>query len=161
MSEHALTNRRKNLEDACLTEFEAVLRDLGLPFSGRGYGADNRFDPGFGLVGQQRFQFGDLQTELPDRIVVDEVESGGGTTNLVKYWPLVERLDRPLLLLHGFGQGSANDYVSHQSLWDCLWQRMRADFSAAGNPWLHACRFLYKPEDGGARNGRQRSFEIA
>lgn len=134
---------RRNIEAECLLAFENVLAELGCGVSCRGYGSSNRFDPGFGLVGQQRFQFGDLRVDLPDRIVVVEVESGGGTTNLVKYWPLANTLERPLLLLHGFGQGSANDYLSHLNLWDFLWSRMRQDLWSLPTPRLFARRFQY------------------
>jgi hypothetical protein len=134
---------RKNIEAECLLAFDKVLAELGFAASCRGYGAANRFDPGFGLVGQQRFQFGDLRVDLPDRIVVVEVESGGGSTNLVKYWPLATSLDRPLLLLHGFGQGSANDYLSHLRLWDFLWAKMRDDLWAEPTPRLFGRRFQY------------------
>ena len=103
-----------------------VLRQMsnGLPCCLLGnltYGSGNRFDPGFCLIGSQRFQFGDLRVELADRLVVVEVESGGGLTNLVKYWPPTPTGDRPILLIHAFGQVSANDYLSHLRLWDFVW----------------------------------------
>jgi hypothetical protein len=137
-----LKSTRKNIEAQCLLLFDAVISDLGLACC-RGYGAANRFDPGFGLIGQQRFQYGDLRVDLPDRVVIVEVESGGGATNLVKYWPLASSLDRPHLLLHGFGQGSRNDYVSHLHLWDFLWSKMREEIWSAPNPRLFARRFQY------------------
>lgn len=133
---------RKNIEAECLLLFDAVVSELGLSCY-RGYGASNRFDPGFGLVGQQRFQYGDLRVELADRVVVVEVESGGGATNLMKYWPLVTHLDRPHLLLHGFGQASRSDYISHLRLWDFLWAKMRDELWRSPNPSLFARRFQY------------------
>lgn len=134
---------RRNIEAECLLAFEAVLAELGVSVAGRGYGANNRFDPGFGLVGQQRFQFGDLRADLPDRTIVVEVESGGGLTNLVKYWPLAAAVEKPILLLHAFGQGSLNDYVSHLRLWDHTWNKMKAELWVIDNTRLFACRFQY------------------
>ncbi len=64
--------------------------------TGRGCVDSNRFDPGFGLIGRQRFQFGDLRIVKADRVAIIEVESGGGMTNLVKHWPLSEQSDRPI-----------------------------------------------------------------
>lgn len=134
---------RKNIEAECLIAFEHVLLELGIKPTGRGYGGDNRFDPGFNLIGQQRFQFGDLRIDLPDRIVVVEVESGGGITNLLKYWPLAGANSRPILLLHAFGQNSLNDYVSHLRLWDFAWDKMRGDLWSRDEPRLFARRFQY------------------
>lgn len=134
---------RRNIESECLIAFETVLAHLDMTVTGRGYGASNRFDPGFGLMGQQRFQFGDLRIDLADRVVVIEVESAGGVTNLVKYWPLAETAMKPILLLHAFGQGSLNDYISHLRLWDHVWEKMRSELWSRPVPKLFACRFQY------------------
>jgi hypothetical protein len=138
---------RRNIEAECLVAFEEVLQELQRVVDGRGYCGDNRFDPGFNLVGQQRFQFGDLRVALDDRIVVVEVESGGGLTNLVKYWPLAETSTRPILLLHAFGQGSVNDYLSHLRLWDYVWGKTQRDLWNRPDPRLFARRFQYVHND--------------
>lgn len=135
--------KRRDIEAECLATFDHVLAELGLQAGGRGYGAGNRFDPGFELMGQQRFQFGDLRVVMQDRLVVVEVESAGGLTNLVKYWPLAQSLTPPILLLHAFGQCSANDYLSHLRLWDFVWGKMRAELWRHPEPRLYARRFQY------------------
>ena len=137
------TGTRRNIEAECLVLFDQVLTALAIRDAVRGYGASNRFDPSFELVGQQRFQFGDLRVELPDRTVVVEVESGGGLTNLVKYWPFASLTPKPILLLHAFGQGSLNDYISHLRLWDFTWAKMREEIWSRPNPRLFAKRFQY------------------
>ena len=142
-----MPNPRRNIEAECLQAFEAVVSEIGLTVTGRGYGAANRFDPGFDLIGQQRFQFGDLRMTLEDRIVVVEVESGGGLTNLVKYWPLAETKSPPVLLIHAFGQGSANDYLSHLRLWDFTWAKMREQLWSDKTPRLFACRYAFPHND--------------
>lgn len=138
-----MQTRRKDIEAETLRAFESVAAALGLAIDGRGYGAANRFDPDFGLTGQKRFQFGDLRIALPDRIVIVEVESGGGLTNLVKYWPLAESDTPPVLLLHAFGQNSVNDYLSHLRLWDFTWGKMRERLWAANDPKLFAQRYTF------------------
>ena len=142
-----MPNLRRDIEAECLQAFEAVVSELGLPVGGRGYGAANRFDAGFTLVGQQRYQFGDLRVVLEDRVVAVEVESGGGLTNLVKYWPLAEHTTLPLLLIHAFGQGSANDYLSHLLLWDFTWAKMRDQIWRATPPTLFARRYTFSHAD--------------
>lgn len=152
---------RKNIEAECLLAFDQILTELGCPRACRGQGAKNQFDPDFGLVGRQQFQFGDLRCDyLEDRIVVVEVESGGGTTNLVKYWPQARRLNRPLLLLHGFGQGSANDYLSHLRLWDFLWGKMREDLWADQPPKMFAMRFQYTHADVAQLHAAAETFRL-
>jgi hypothetical protein len=138
---------RRNLEKEALATFVHVVEGLSLAVCGRGNALTNRFDPGFGLQGTQGFQYGDLRVETHDRLVVVEVESGGGLTNLVKYWPLSERTAKPILLLHAFGQGSLNDYISHLRLWDFTWDRMRTDIWRRPSPGLFARRFQYSKTD--------------
>ena len=139
--------KRRDLEAECLEAFRHVLGELGLRPDGHGYGSANRFDAGFAIVGQQRFQFGDLRVVKPDRIIVVEVESAGGMTNLVKYWPLAVSTDVPILLLHAFGQSSANDYLSHLCLWDFVWEKMRAELWSRPAPMLFATPFRFTKAD--------------
>ena len=70
----------------------------------------------------QQFQFGDLRYETATHRVVVEVESGGGLTNLVKYWPMLgaELSDRRFALAHLFKVSSESDYIAHRRLWDYL-----------------------------------------
>ncbi len=136
--------KRRDIESECLTAFELVVKDLSHSVTGRGYGAANRFDAGFELIGQQRFQFGDLRVDLDDRIAIVEVESGGGMTNLMKYWPLAEQTEKPIFLFHVFGQGSANDYLSHLHLWDFTWNKMREQLWRVNPPKLFARKYQFK-----------------
>ena len=65
-----------------------------------GMGASNRFPlDGWRLVGLQQFQFGDLRIETSTATIVVEAESGGGVTNLAKYWPYLEADPRSALYL--------------------------------------------------------------
>jgi hypothetical protein len=75
--------------------------------------------------------------------VIVEVESGGGLTNLVKYWPLAEQTEKPILLFHVFGQGSANDYVSHLHLWDFTWNKMSEQLWRTETPKLFARKYQF------------------
>lgn len=143
------TSTRENLELASLAAFEQVVVELQIAESHRGYAGTNRFDAGLDIVGQQRFQYGDLRVPLPDRIVVVEVESGGGLTNLVKYWPLANAATVPILLLHAFGQSSVNDYLSHLLLWDFVYGKMRADLERDKPPVFFARAFRFTAADHG------------
>ena len=69
--------------------------------------------------------------------MVVEVESGGGLTNLVKYWPLAAERSKPLLLVHVFALQSDGDYLSHRLLWEFLYSRM-------AGPGFHAWLFTYR-----------------
>ena len=142
-----MPNLRRDLEAESLKVFEAVAEEMGLPIDGRGYGATNRFDAGFSLLGQQRYKYGDLRIMLEDRIIVVEVESGGGLTNLVKYWPLAEQATLPILLFHAFGQCSANDYLSHLLLWDFTWAKMKEQIWSYRAPKLFARRYAFSYKD--------------
>ena len=139
-----MANQRKDLEAEYLYGFKSAAEDLCCPIQ-RGYGANNRFDPSFGLTGQQRFQFGDLRVNLEDRIVIVEVESSGGLTNLVKYWPLAKGKTLPILLLHIFAQKSAHDYRSHLHLWDFTWCEMRKQLWRRDRPKLFARKYTFSP----------------
>jgi len=129
--------------DDCLQHFTTALDELGMEADVIGQGGGNRFDPGFELDNIQKFEFGDLRKDLDDRIVIIEMESGGGLTNLVKYWPLAANSSQtiPILLLHIFGQASANDYISHLKLWDFTWNEMRKNLWGAQEPKLFARRY--------------------
>ena len=78
------------------------------------------------LAGGGYFEFGDLRVELPGRHVIVEVESGGGITNLAKYWYLLHEnlITKPVTLLHLFRQVSTKDYESHIALWRFLGVKM-------------------------------------
>jgi hypothetical protein len=121
---------------------------------GRGMSAANRFPvEGWELTVMQRFQFGDLRLEGPSTTVVVEVESAGGITNLVKFWPLL-RAGRPqgrFVLVHIFRITSDADYIAHRRLWEFLTERMREDLSSAGGlTWpgdWEARQFIYRSPD--------------
>lgn len=137
---------RNNLEEPWLRPFHEVVASLNINDDciQQGMGHANRFECGFDLVGSQRFQFGDLRVELPDRTVVVEIESAGGLTNLVKYWPLAAKPGKPLLLLHVYAQGSENDYIAHVHLWRFVMERIQEDLDRQGRRRLFAAqsRFL-------------------
>ncbi len=105
----------------------------------RGQVAGNRFDvPGWNLSLLQQFQFGDLRLEAPGETIIVEVESAGGVTNLVKYWPFLasKAMEKPLLLLHLFHITSEGDYIAHRRLWNYLVERMKEDLQTR-------CEVLY------------------
>lgn len=117
----------------------------------RGLGASNRFVVnGWQLEPRQAFQFGDLRLEAPDLDLVVETESGGGITNLAKYWPLLAaKRPQRFVLVHLFQILSRSDYISHLALWDWLIERMREDLERrCGVLWprdWEARRFVYGP----------------
>lgn len=103
-----------------------------------GMGSANRYGvPGWELTVLQRFQFGDLRIETPRATIVVEAESGGGLTNLVKYWPLLQaRHPKRFVLVHVFQIGTPADYIAHRRLWEYVAARMREDLSArCGVSW--------------------------
>lgn len=114
-----------------------------------GMGALNRLAPeSWKLKVMQQFQFGDLRYETEGSRVLIEVESGGGLTNLVKYWPMlgVELNDKRFALAHLFRITSEADYVAHRRLWDYLVERMRDDLATRNCHWdaqWHARLFTY------------------
>ena len=78
-------------EGLILRKLRAALTDMPAVQYASGMGSANRFPlQGWNLVGQQQFQFGDLQIETPTTTIVVEAESAGGVTNLAKYWPYLE-----------------------------------------------------------------------
>ena len=124
---------------------QLAITDLRAAIGGRtnvepvsGMGALNRVSPApWELKVMQQFQFGDLRYERKDVRVVVEVESGGGLTNLVKYWPMLgaELSDRRFVLAHLFKINSASDYVAHRRLWEFLVERMRTHLDTRGCRW--------------------------
>ena len=156
--------KRQNLEAECLAVFDSVIEDLGYRIEDtqvyRGLGGENRFDPGFNLNGRQRFQYGDLRVELADRVVLVETESGGGLTNLVKYWAHAELEDKPLLLLHVFRQASRNDYIAHLRLWDFVWEKMRNDLWHHESTPLLARMFAYQAGETGSLEEAVAAFRV-
>jgi hypothetical protein len=120
---------RTSHEALILAKVREALVDLPGVTYATGMGATNRFPlEGWNLIGSQQFQFGDLRIETTTTTIVVEAESGGGVTNLAKYWPFLEaRPQKRFVLAHLFQVLSANDYVSHIALWHYLVERMRFD----------------------------------
>jgi hypothetical protein len=117
------------------------------PVSGMG-GLNRRAPDSWELKVMQQFQFGDLRYETKTSRVVVEVESGGGLTNLVKYWPMLgaELGDRRFALAHLFKVSSESDYIAHRRLWEYLIERMQRDLDHRGCRWdqdWHARMFTY------------------
>jgi hypothetical protein len=120
----------------------------------RGMGPANRLAiTGWDLPEARHFQFGDLRVEGPSSTVVVEIESAGGVTNLVKYWPLLAagRPAKRFVMVHLFRVTSANDYASHHRLWEYLVDRMREDLAGR-------CQLRW-PEDWEARMFRYARIE--
>ena len=115
---------RVSHEEFALTRFREIAESHGVSVSS-GQNSANRI----AINGGVYFQFGDLRVELPDRTLIIEVESSGGTTNLAKYWECFEsgRLKKPMKLLHIFRQKSVNDYESHMVVWRFLCNKMHAE----------------------------------
>ena len=122
---------RRNLEAETLHHFAEVADRMGLTIF-RGQRGDNRLL----LGGNNYFQFGDLRVETDMRTVVIETESGGGVTNLAKYWYWIRRNapSKPITLLHLFKQKSEHDYVAHLKLWDFLADEIMKDVGEHLNP---------------------------
>lgn len=114
---------RISYERQALTSLLEVVRDAGeTPFSGQGSNNTLR------LSDHSAIQFGDLRIELAACTIVVELESGGGVTNLVKYWHAFAqgKLEKPIVLLHIFRRTSMHDYQSHLDIWDFCNQQMQA-----------------------------------
>jgi hypothetical protein len=126
--------KRVSHETELITELKRSITDLDVPvFSGQG--AQNKFDVlGWDLLPSRQFQNGDLRIETPTTTVIVEAESGGGVTNLVKYWPLLRSraLTKRLVILHLFMLGSEADYIAHRKLWSFLVDRMQEDLTSNG-----------------------------
>lgn len=121
---------RRDLEKQALTRFIEVASNYTNNFY-TGQGDNNRIAKQ-GKKNQSYFQRGDLSVDTPSRWIIVEVESAGGTTNLVKYWYCLENnfIAKPIYLLHIFAQVSDEDYLSHMNLWEFLKDKMQ---SALGN----------------------------
>lgn len=113
---------RTSHEALALEKFREIARANGMDCESS-QGARNRI----AIAGAVYYQFGDLRVELPDKIIIIEVESSGGITNLAKYWECFDsgRLTKPLKLLHIYRQVSANDYKSHMVVWEFLCRKMQ------------------------------------
>ena len=101
-----------------------------------GQGLANRFAvPAWELLPHQQSQFGDLRLEGTSCTVVVEVESAGGVTNLVKYWPYLAAGARRkrFVLVHLFRLISKQDYIAHRRLWTFLVERMQEDLERRCN----------------------------
>lgn len=125
---------RRNYEKELLDRIKSDLAELLGVEIHRGRGSRNRLGiPGWDLAGHQQFQFGNLRIESPVCTLVVEVESAGGLTNLIKYWPYLRaaELKKRFVLVHVFRLASENDYVSHQKLWAFTVARMAEDLLAA------------------------------
>jgi hypothetical protein len=74
-----------------------------------------------------------------------EVESGGGVTNLIKYWYCADRnlIQKPMILLHLFQINSVNDYASHVTLWSFINQRMVSELSGRFTGYS----YTYRPQN--------------
>ena len=124
--------KRVSHETELITELQRSIADLHVPvFSGQG--AKNKFDVlGWELPLSRQFQNGDLRIEAPTTTVIVEAESGGGVTNLVKYWPLLRSgaLTKRLVILHFYMLSSPADYIAHRKLWSFLVDRMAEDLTS-------------------------------
>ncbi|MGC8560813.1 MAG: hypothetical protein ACP5O1_09055 [Phycisphaerae bacterium] len=125
------TERRK-IEKKLLEPFRKAAAELNIKPQGDGEVSKVPLDT-LDLPSKTSFQFGDLHFNLSDRIVVIEVESAGGVTNLAKYWPARKGpKNKPIFLIHVYRQISSNDYQSHLKLWAFLWDKMRRDPQVQG-----------------------------
>lgn len=129
---------RTSWEQRAIDELRGLLREevAIVPFSGTSQA--NRIAPLTWHLGPiQRFQFGDLRYESPSTKVVVQVESGGGQTNLVKYWPMLEGelADKWFVLVHLFKVVSPEDYIAHRKLWEFLVSRMRTHLAGQNRRW--------------------------
>ncbi len=136
-NEH-MSDKRKNLEQQALNQFEDIAKKHGYRIFKK-QGLDNRIP----VEGNTFFQFGDLRVETKTHYIVIEVESAGGITNLVKFWYCIKKrpniVKKPIILMHIFYQGSSADYGSHLALWDFMWDQMK---NAIGSS-IKASRYTY------------------
>ncbi len=147
--EPPIASGRFSHERAAIEQLRAAIGDRAAAEPSQGMGGLNRIAPNsWELKVMQRFQFGDLRYESDTVRVIVEVESGGGLTNLVKYWPMLgaELGDKRFVLAHLFKVSSESDYIAHQRLWEYLIDRMRRDLGARECKWdvdWHAEMFTY------------------
>lgn len=140
---------RTSFERLAIDKLRAALGDRVAAEPTSGMGGLNRIAPeSWELKVMQRFQFGDLRYETDRTRVIVEAESGGGLTNLVKYWPMLgaELNDKRFVLAHLFMVSSESDYIAHRKLWEYVIERMRRDLDHRGCRWdhdWHAQMFTY------------------
>lgn len=119
-----MPKQRTDFEIQVIDKFVEVARKYNLDVQ-KGQGINNRIP----LSGNTYFQFGDLRVETKTHHIIIEVESGGGVTNLAKYWYAIENklqsIEKPIILMHIYKQSSKSDYGSHLTLWNFLWEHMR------------------------------------
>lgn len=138
-----------SLEARAIAELREAIGDRVSPEPAFGMGSLNRIAPeSWELKLMQRFQYGDLRYESERTRLIVEVESGGGLTNLVKYWPMLgeELKDKRFVLAHLFMVSSEADYIAHRRLWEYVVERMRRDLDHRGCRWesdWHARMFTY------------------
>lgn len=141
--------KRSSFEALAIASLREAIGDRVAVEPVSGMGGLNRVAPeSWELKVMQRFQFGDLRYETAKTRVVVEVESGGGLTNLVKYWPMLgdELKDKRFVIAHLFMVSSEFDYIAHRKLWEYLVERMRRDLDHRGCKWdqdWHARMFTY------------------
>ena len=127
-----------NYEKQVIDKFEEIAHKYNFDVL-KGQGINNRIP----LSGNTYFQFGDLRVETKTHHIIIEVESGGGVTNLAKYWYAIENklqsIEKPIILMHIYKQSSKYDFGSHLELWDFLWEHMR---KSLGNR-MKATRYTY------------------
>ena len=63
-------------------------------------------------------QFGDIRFETQSRTIVVEIESAGGISNLLKYWPYLlgktqRKPKKPFIFVHLYN----TKYPTHSALW--------------------------------------------
>lgn len=129
---------RQKIEAELLRTFIEAVQRRGLAhFLGQGAGNQIPIKPP-----RVYFQFGDLRVDLPQCILLVEVESSGGVTNLAKYWEIIEtcRINKPVRLLHLFRQKSINDYEAHLVIWRFLSEKMKVALGPRFDCALHVYR---------------------
>jgi hypothetical protein len=117
--------KRTNHEAHVLAHFIEVARVHQQPYFSK-QTQNNRINLGRNVY----FQFGDLRIDTPARHILVEVESGGGVTNITKYWYCLEYnlIQKPITLIHLFLINNLNDYASHVTLWRFLDDKMTTAF---------------------------------
>jgi hypothetical protein len=149
MADTPTTLTRTSFEAQAIASLREAIGDRITAEPVSGMGGMNRIAPeSWELKVMQRFQFGDLRYETETARVVVEVESGGGLTNLVKYWLMLgeELKDKRFVLAHLFMVSSQFDYIAHRRLWEYVVERMLSDLDQRGCRWeqdWHACMFTY------------------
>ncbi|MBO0789539.1 MAG: hypothetical protein J2P36_01125 [Ktedonobacteraceae bacterium] len=114
-----LPRQRQDLEGPVINLFEAIAHRYTTN-TNRGNKEDNKV-PG------TKFQFGDLRVNTSNCHILVEVESGGGVTNLVKYWYCLKehKINKPIKLLHIYGISTEGDFSSYLDLWNFLSSKMK------------------------------------